>query len=96
MPNEKQESWEKECLATFFVYNMKRGKHGDHVGAQNELIEFIRTERRKAAEEAIKVANLEAWAALEEIKLRDSVYHAGASDFSEQIIQKGQKYLETL
>lgn len=45
------ESWEKECLETFFVYNMKRGKHGDHVGAQHELIEFVRKVRAEAVEE---------------------------------------------
>lgn len=52
------ESWEKECLETFFVYNMKRGKHGDHVGAQDELISFIRQVRAEAVEETKKSLEL--------------------------------------
>jgi len=34
-------NWKEEFLGKFFVYRMKGGQPDDHVGAQNEAIEFI-------------------------------------------------------
>ncbi len=103
MPEQKQEMWEERFDQEFDMLDGHSGVHRCHGNGCNnkcalkpQLKAFIRAERRKAAEDAIKAVVLEE-APPQKLHPYDlDGPNDGWNDCRSEVIRKGEEYLKTL